>query len=65
MKKIITLYEIRIECASIEEYSKIKEFFQASNLEWALFEEQCLFIQIDHLDKKDYDYIKKFLANFQ
>lgn len=58
MKKIETLYEIRLHCSSLEEYNRIRGPLLKTNLA-ILFEEKELFIQSDHLTLGQYNRIKK------
>ena len=58
MKKIETLYEIRLHCSSLEEYNKCKLHLQKTNLA-ILYDEVGLFIQSDHLTLDQYNRIKK------
>lgn len=58
MKKIETLYEIRLHCSSLEEYNKIRECLLKTNFA-ILCEEKELFIQSDHLTLDQYNRIKK------
>lgn len=58
MKKIETLYEIRLRCSSLEEYQRIR--MRLLNTNFALLcEEKGLFIQADHLTLGEYNRIKK------
>lgn len=62
MEKIITLYEIRLQCSSLEEYNRIRErLLKTKKCEAIafLFEERELFIQADHLTLDEYNRIKK------
>ena len=62
MKKIETLYEIRLHCSSSEEYNRIRErLLKTKKCETIafLFEEKELFIQADHLTLDEYNRIKK------
>lgn len=58
MKKIETLYEIRLHCSSLEEYNKIRERLLKTNFA-ILCEEKELFIQSDRLTLSEYNRIKK------
>lgn len=58
MKKIETLYEIRLHCSSLEEYNKIRERLLKANFV-ILCEEKELFIQSDRLTLDEYNRIKK------
>ena len=58
MKKIETLYEIRLHCSSLEEYNKIRERLLKANFA-ILCEEKELFIQSDRLTQNQYNRIKK------
>lgn len=58
MKKIETLYEIRLHCSSLEEYNRIRERLLKANFA-ILYEEKTLFIQADHLTLSAYNKIKK------
>lgn len=58
MKKIETLYEIRLHCSSLEEYNRIRERLLKTNFA-LLCEEKELFIQADHLTLAQYNRIKK------
>lgn len=58
MKKIETLYEIRLHCSSLEEYQRIRMRLLKTNLA-ILCEEKDLFIQADHLTRDEYNRIKK------
>lgn len=58
MKKIETLYEIRLHCSSLGEYNIIRERLLKTNLA-ILCEEKELFIQSDHLTQDQYNRIKK------
>lgn len=61
MKKIKTLYEIRLHCSSLEEYNKIRERLLKTNL--AIFcEEKELFIQSDHLTLNEYFSVLQLLG---
>jgi hypothetical protein len=63
MKKIETLYEIRLHCSSLGEYSIIRERLLKTNLV-IFYDEKGLFIQSDHLTWDQYNRIKK-IANFK
>lgn len=63
MKKIETLYEIRLHCSSLGEYDIIRERLLKTN--FVIFcDEKELFIQSDHLTWDQYNRIKK-IANFK
>ena len=58
MKKIETLYEIRLHCSSLEEYDKKRRHLLIAGFA-ILYEEKELFIQADHLTLSEYNRIKK------
>ena len=58
MKKIETLYEIRLHCSSLEEYNRIRGRLLKTDLV-IFYDEKDLFIQADHLTLYEYNRIKK------